>query len=208
MIIHKVELISGSMTFSSPSGLQGEPGEVGLPGAKGEPGEQGVPGRDGVDGAPGVPGRDGVGQSNVIAIHSQKNTPPDCPAGANKLWEGYSFVLANVHGLSISQDLGKPSSCMRTFNPHPYTVCQGKSPDGSCRESVSDYSYWLASYPPNNDLKVEVQAKDSHNFVSRCSVCDFRTTVLTVHSQSVEEPDCPPQWKSLWSGYSYLSVSF
>ena len=196
------------MKFLSRSGLQGEPGEVGLPGGKGDQGKQGVAGRDGIDGTPGTPGRDGFGQSNVIAIHSQKNTPPDCPVGANKLWEGYSSVYVTVNGLGVHQDLGKASSCIQTFSPHPYTVCKGKYPDGSCSEFVGDSNYWLASYSPNVDLEVEVQAKDSHNFVSRCSVCDFRTTVLTVHSRSIDEPDCPPQWKSLWSGYSYLSVSF
>ena len=44
-------------------------------------------------------------------------------------------------------------------------------------------------------------------FISRCVVCEVETNVIAVHSQDINVPDCPPQWDSLWIGYSFAMVS-
>lgn len=35
--------------------------------------------------------------ANVIAVHSQAKTVPDCPNEWEGLWIGYSFVMVSVH---------------------------------------------------------------------------------------------------------------
>lgn len=42
--------------------------------------------------------------------------------------------------------------------------------------------------------------------INRCSVCESRTRIIAVHSQSMDIPDCPHGWEELWLGYSYLMV--
>jgi hypothetical protein len=41
---------------------------------------------------------------------------------------------------------------------------------------------------------------------NRCSVCETLTRVITVHSQSLQSPECPDGWDSLWRGFSFLMV--
>jgi len=42
--------------------------------------------------------------------------------------------------------------------------------------------------------------------VNRCTVCEAPTRVITVHSQSVQLPECPDGWDPLWRGFSFLMV--
>lgn len=44
-------------------------------------------------------------------------------------------------------------------------------------------------------------------FVSRCSVCEAPSQAVAVHSQDMTIPTCPPGWRSLWIGYSFLMVN-
>jgi len=37
-------------------------------------------------------------------------------------------------------------------------------------------------------------------------VCEAPANVIAVHSQSVNIPDCPRDWSSLWIGYSFVMV--
>lgn len=41
---------------------------------------------------------------------------------------------------------------------------------------------------------------------SRCVVCEAPSMVIAVHSQTLEIPDCPDGWESLWIGYSFIMV--
>jgi hypothetical protein len=41
---------------------------------------------------------------------------------------------------------------------------------------------------------------------NRCTVCEAPTRVITVHSQSIQLPDCPDGWDPLWRGFSFLMV--
>lgn len=40
----------------------------------------------------------------------------------------------------------------------------------------------------------------------RCSVCETTSNVIAVHSQTTQIPECPREWESLWSGYSFVMV--
>jgi len=67
--------------------LSGPKGDVGLPGLPGNPGY--VP-------PVGFP----------MTKHSQSRTLPECPAGMNKMWEGYSLLYIESNERSHHQDLG------------------------------------------------------------------------------------------------------
>ena len=43
--------------------------------------------------------------------------------------------------------------------------------------------------------------------VSRCSVCEVEGSVLTRHSMTTELPECPEGWESMWTGFTYQSLS-
>lgn len=40
----------------------------------------------------------------------------------------------------------------------------------------------------------------------RCSVCETTSNVIAVHSQTTLTPECPRDWESLWTGYSFVMV--
>lgn len=42
----------------------------------------------------------------------------------------------------------------------------------------------------------------------RCSVCETRTNVIAIHSQTSVVPDCPLGWLPLWVGYSFVMVNW
>ncbi len=46
------------------------------------------------------------------------------------------------------------------------------------------------------------------SFPSRCSVCEAPSQAVAVHSQDQTIPTCPPGWRSLWIGYSFLMVNY
>lgn len=43
--------------------------------------------------------------------------------------------------------------------------------------------------------------------ISRCVVCEAPSVVIAVHSQTLQIPDCPNGWVSLWIGFSFIMVS-
>ena len=161
-------------------------------------GKVGPPGTSGTDGSP------GVSRGDIVVVHSQNRAPPECPGKATKLWEGYSFVQSVIADSVFGGDLGKPGSCMRVFTPAPFTACHSSS--GKCENTDSLlWSNWLAN--EQMEEGVDIPVGGGRNFVSRCSVCEVPGSVLTLHSQLTEVPDCPPSWESLWTGFSYWSVS-
>ena len=42
---------------------------------------------------------------------------------------------------------------------------------------------------------------------ARCAVCEAPAMVMAVHSQTIQIPQCPSGWSSLWIGYSFVMVS-
>lgn len=208
--------LPGDEGFPGPRGLQGEvgpSGEEGDQGIKGEGGLQGPPGLNGLDGYPGTKGE--VGDSAltpprprsrgyVFARHSQKTEIPECPPNSEKMWEGYS--LASVIGSSraVGQDLGLAGSCMLRFSTMPYMFCDINNVCSYAENN--DDSLWLSTEEPMLPMMNPIPATGIQNYISRCSVCESRTSIIAVHSQSMQLPDCPQDWEELWVGYSYLMV--
>merc|ERR1712054_53810 len=50
-----------------------------------------------------------------------------------------------------------------------------------------------------------ISSKNVAPYISRCSVCEARSNVIAVHSQTTAVPECPNGYKSLWLGYSFLA---
>jgi len=163
-----------------------------LTGMKGEMGDMGQKGRQG-------------NMFGVVTVHSQSDQVPQCPPDSMLLWNGYSLVFTDGNGYGHGQDLGKPGSCVRRFNALPFLMCQGRGEHGLCSYAFrNEYTYWLATM--NDTFHGNVPSNETEEFVSRCAVCRIDASVLAVHSQSADVPDCPQNWTSLWEGYSYLMV--
>ena len=98
--------------------------------------------------------------------------------------------------------LGQAGSCMRLFSTMPFSFCNMGTCDYASR---NDKSYWLsttASVP-----MMPVADQDIQQHISRCVVCEAPSPAVAVHSQDNSNPFCPPNWRSLWVGYSFLMVS-
>lgn len=70
----------------------------------------------------------------------------------------------------------------------------------------NDDSLWLSTQEPMLPMMDPIREANIQKYISRCSVCESRTSIIAVHSQSMEIPDCPIGWEDLWTGYSYLMV--
>lgn len=56
--------------------------------------------------------------SNVIAVHSQSQSVPDCPYGWEGLWIGYTFlmvILSDFHDFSILTNIYSLAHCRRPW---------------------------------------------------------------------------------------------
>jgi integrin beta 8 len=86
---------------------------------------------------------DGGKGIEIIAVHSQTSAIPNCPAGWEKLWDGYSLAgsYANA-GYQAFNDLGSSGSCVEEFHPTPFIECYIP---GQCDFllMVIYYSIWL-----------------------------------------------------------------
>ncbi|WP_411027473.1 hypothetical protein, partial [Salmonella sp. s54925] len=79
----------------------------------------------------------------MLTVHSQEKTVPDCPAGMNKMWDGYSLLYIQGNERAHGQDLGQAGSCIRRFSTMPFLFCNIQN---VCNlASRNDYSYWLAT---------------------------------------------------------------
>lgn len=97
---------------------------------------------------------------------------------------------------------GNAGSCLPRFSTMPFIFCNQNE---VCNyASRNDKSYWLAT---NRALPMmPVSGQDILPFISRCSVCETRSTVVALHSQDVSVPFCPRNWDTLWEGYSFAMV--
>lgn len=73
--------------------------------------------------------------------------------------------------------------------------------------STNDYSYWLSTDEPMPMDMKPIKDDQIRYHIGRCSVCESPTQVIAVHSQNTIEPPCPPDWSSLWVGYSFFMVN-
>jgi len=116
--------------------------------------------------------------SNVIAVHSQSINVPDCPAGWDGLWIGYSFVMHTAAGAEGGgQSLASPGSCLEDFRATPFIECNGAR--GSCHYFANKLSFWLATIDDSDQFvtprKQTLKKGNLLQRVSRCQVC-IKTT--------------------------------
>ncbi|CAG0886337.1 unnamed protein product [Darwinula stevensoni] len=135
----------------------------------------------------------------LLVKHSQTSTVPECPYGQAKLWDGYSLLYIEGNEKAHSQDLGLAGSCVQKFSTMPFLFCDFNN---VCNyASRNDKSYWLSTTAPIPMMPVGEGA--IRQYISRCTVCEAPANVIAIHSQSLNIPDCPVGWSSLWIGYSF-----
>lgn len=104
--------------------------------------------------------------------------------------------------ISFLFPLGQAGSCLPVFSTMPFSYCNKAACHFSSR---NDKSYWLSTTAPIPMMPVFGQEITSH--ISRCVVCETLTPTVAFHSQDYTVPVCPPGWRGLWKGYSFLLVS-
>jgi len=112
--------------------------------------------------------------SNVIAVHSQSFTIPDCPQGWSGLWIGYSFVMHTAAGAQGGgQALANPGSCLEDFRATPFIECNGAR--GTCHYFANQLSFWLATVDDQSQFdrpqSETLKAGNLRSRISRCQVC-------------------------------------
>lgn len=102
---------------------------------------------------------------------------------------------------ALMLSLGQAGSCMRVFSTMPFSSCNM----GACSyASRNDKSYWLSTTAAVPSIPVGGPSIEDH--ISRCVVCEAPSAPVALHSQTANQPECPPKWTSLWTGYSFLMV--
>lgn len=98
---------------------------------------------------------------------------------------------------------GQAGSCVPVFSTMPFFVCGVRG----CRyASRNDKSYWLST--KDKAPKRPFDGTSIRNHISRCVVCEAPTSAVALHDpNSKEPPECPENWRGLWSGNSFLMVS-
>jgi len=212
--------LNGPIGLPGLQGLKGMIGDIGmaaLPGLPGLRGPIGMRGDDGLDGLIGLPGQKGPNglrgddappppprrtKGFIFTRHSQSTTVPECPRGSIKMWDGYSLLHFTGDSRAHGQDLGAPGSCLQKFNTMPFVFCNFNN---FCNyASRNDYSYWLSTPEPMPMNMAPITGVELTRFVSRCSVCETPTQIISLHSQSMDIPDCPEGWQEMWVGFSFL----
>lgn len=113
--------------------------------------------------------------ANVIAVHSQSMSIPECPSGGwNQLWIGYSFAMHTAAGAEGGgQSLSSPGSCLEDFRATPFIECNGAR--GTCHYFANKLSFWLSTIEQDFQFERPVsetlKAGKLRNRVSRCAVC-------------------------------------
>jgi len=111
--------------------------------------------------------------SNVIAVHSQTENIPNCPANWVRLWDGYSFVMHRGSGAEGGgQSLQSPGSCLEGFRTTPFIECNAM---GKCQFTAQKISFWLsvlADYDQfNMPRMITTEEASKRQKISRCRVC-------------------------------------
>ncbi|XP_053293946.1 collagen alpha-4(IV) chain-like [Pleuronectes platessa] len=190
----------GSAGSMGGPGLPGPAGPNGYVGDPGEVGQQGFIGPQGPPGEQGPPGHRRTSRSGfLLVVHSQSVQVPQCPEGSSQLWVGYSLVYLEGQEKAHTQDLGQAGSCLPVFSTMPFSYCNTAACHYAGR---NDKSYWLSTTAPIPMMPLFGQEISSH--ISRCAVCETVSLAVAFHSQDHMVPACPPGWRSLWKGFSFL----
>lgn len=103
---------------------------------------------------------------------------------------------------AANQDLGSPGSCVRKFSTMPVMAC---GQNNVCNyASRNDRTFWLST--SKEIPMMPVSEHEVRPYISRCVVCEVPSNVIAVHSQSLQVPECPYGWDSLWIGYTFMMV--
>merc|ERR1712110_1124393 len=123
--------------------------------------------------------------SRIMAVHSQDEEVPECPANWEPMWIGWSFVMHT--GASTGgggQSLKSPGSCLESFRSSPFIECHGR---GTCNYFATTFSFWLATVEENDQFTKPVsetlKGGNLRTRVSRCHVCG-RNAVVSADSSS------------------------
>ena len=142
------------------------------------------------------------GGNALIAVHSQTTTVPNCPAGFDSLWTGYSYGGmtgdAGYHG-GIS-DLSGIGSCVEDFRPMMTMECS--SPTDCDFFTAGDYTIWMSTI--DYDVGPANGIVNTVGWISRCRACRSTSfsAVFARHSLTATIPTCPNGATKLWDGYS------
>jgi len=110
--------------------------------------------------------------ARVITRHSFSTSVPSCPSGSTELWNGYSLKSMNLtDGMSSSQDLGSPGSCLQQLYPTPFIECQESAFNRCDYLTASDISTWLSTTA--TDDTGWLTGEDIEPYISRCAVCAY-----------------------------------
>ncbi|NXR06789.1 CO4A1 protein, partial [Semnornis frantzii] len=143
-----------------------------------------------------------VAHGFLVTRHSQTTEEPSCPFGTRLIYHGYSLLYVQGNERAHGQDLGTAGSCLRKFSTMPFLFC---NINNVCNfASRNDYSYWLSTPEPMPMSMAPITGDNIRPFISRCSVCEAPAMVIAVHSQTIQIPQCPEGWSSLWIGYSFV----
>ncbi|KAH9527761.1 type IV collagen, variant 2 [Dermatophagoides farinae] len=90
--------------------------------------------------------------SNVIAVHSQTESIPQCPQEWTELWIGYSFAMHTGAGAEGGgQSLSSPGSCLEEFRATPFIECNGAA--GGCHFFANKFSFWLTTIEAGKEFQ-------------------------------------------------------
>ena len=96
-------------------------------------------------------------------------------------------------------------SCLPKFSPMPFVFCNLKE---VCHfSSRNDYSFWLSTGKPMNQMMTPMTGNALREHISRCAVCESPSQLMAVHSQDSYLPECPVGWAPVWAGYSFAMAS-
>lgn len=124
--------------------------------------------------------------TQVMAVHSQSMSVPDCPVGWKGLWIGYSFAMHTGAGADgTGQPLHSPGSCLESFRTSPFIECHGR---GTCNYYATTLSFWLSTIDRTQQfgkpLPATLKAGSLRQKISRCQVCmrDVMTGIRAAES--------------------------
>jgi hypothetical protein len=115
--------------------------------------------------------------STVMAVHSQRDTPPRCPHGWANLWNGTSFLMHSVGSHGGGQQLMSPGSCMNKLvdgepiYDHPFLECGSH---GTCQYWSNAYTFWLVNSNTSSWREVYgTPHPPNTGTAGACAVCQY-----------------------------------
>uniref|UniRef100_A0A8C0QR62 Collagen type IV alpha 1 chain n=1 Tax=Chelonoidis abingdonii TaxID=106734 RepID=A0A8C0QR62_CHEAB len=170
-------------------GFPGSPGSPGIPGSKGEPGFVGLQGPPGQQGTPGLPGRSMEGPKGDRGLPGQPGLSglqgPPGPPGPYQLLKGEPGLPGPVGPAGLKGFPGLPGPKGQQGERVNVTFCF-VGPRGA-RGPPGPEGLPGSMGPPGTPSV-------AHGFL------------VTRHSQTIEEPECPSGTKLMYYGYSLLYV--